>query len=328
MRTAALLPTPGDPFHVRWWLRNYERVWMGEVDELHVLVNGQPDDLSREYVRTLVEELGGRYAEWNGPGRISHGDALNILIQDCDADVVVLVEDDAPVRTSGAVAAGLLQVQSGAWDVVSSPRESMSPELADAAREKWGECRSYDGSTGHGMWPAFVFARRDTLLATSRHYGERSWGRNQVVPGLGHTVRGEAAVVDTFGSTAFELRDAFQVLDVPQYKGPWGWERWLDRGHDIPWFHIGSLSSSGYLVLEVAGFAEGRTLTDEQELGEWSHRISWWERFLRTAGDFLPDRQTRYRRNLDRLGDRMGVEGWRIEAWDRIVDRMVTWEES
>lgn len=325
MKTAALLPTPGDPFHVLYWLRNYERIWIGEVDELRVLVNGQPDAEARACIRRAVERVGGVYDERQE--RMPHGHALNILIQDTDADVVVLVEDDAMVRRPQAISEGLASILSYGFDVVSSPRQSMSPELQDAAVARWGECVASDGATGHGMWPAFVFARRDALLATDRGYGERAWGTGMTVPGLHHTVTGTTCVVDTFGATAFQLRDSVRVKDLPQFKGPWRWEDWLDCGCDMTWFHIGSLSSSGNLVAEVAEFAEGRTLTDEMELGEWSHRIHWWDRFLRTAGDEYPEGQVRYRANVVRLMERMGVSEDRIRNWDGIVDRVISWDE-
>ena len=34
-KSAALLPTPGDPFQVLYWLRNYERIWRGEAWSAH-----------------------------------------------------------------------------------------------------------------------------------------------------------------------------------------------------------------------------------------------------------------------------------------------------
>lgn len=330
MKSAALLPTPGDPFQVAYWLRNYERVWRGEVDELIVHVNAQPVDEARAFIREQVERFPeGRYLEWNGGGRMSHGDSLNILVGECDADLVVLIEDDTPVRRSGAIRHYLLDVFSGATDVVASPRGSMTPELQQAALERWGEIRTEDGSSGHGMWPAFVFCRLQTLLDTDRHFGERAWSPGRDVAGLRYTIQGsEQAVADTFGATAFQLRDRCHVLNVSQWKGPWGWQGWLDEGLPFPWFHIGSLSSSGNLVLETAELMEGRLLSEEQELGEWSHRVHWWARFLRFAGDALPDLQENYRRNLTRLCDVMGIDDWRIRAWGDVVNRMVTWEEQ
>ena len=61
MKSVALLPTHGDPFMLRHFLVNYDRVWRGEVDELHVLVSGQPDPevMSEEAIKAahLINEL-------------------------------------------------------------------------------------------------------------------------------------------------------------------------------------------------------------------------------------------------------------------------------
>ena len=110
--------------------------------------------------------------------------------------------------------------------------------------------------------------------------------------------------------------------------GPWTWHETLNSGYDPAWFHIGSLSSSGNLVLDVAELTGARKLTDPDERGEWGHRLNWWERFLRTAGSALPDHQVRYRQNLDRLMDAMGVADVWIRRWDDICARMITWDDS
>jgi len=326
VKSAALLPTPGDPFQVLYWLKNYERVWRGEVDELHVLVNGQPDDRSREVIRAQVERVGGIYSECGVTG--GHGQALAVLVDQCDADIVVLVEDDALVRRSGKIASLVAQIGSGTVDVIGSPRGAMSQELVDAAKEKWGLCFSECGDHGHGMWPAFVFTRRECLLATDQNYAARGWTKGETVSGLGYVVGDQEVAADTFGATAFQLRDLYRVAPEPQHKGPWTWRETLNSGYDPAWFHIGSLSSSGNLVLEVAELTGARKLTDPDERGEWGHRLNWWERFLRTAGPVLPDHQARYRQNLDRLMEVMGVADVWVRRWDQICDEMVTWDDS
>lgn len=326
MKTAALLPTPGDPYRALYWLRHFES-WRDKVDELRVFSSGQHNLVAREVIREAVEGVGGVYDERDD--LVPHGIALGILVQDCDADVVMLCEDDAFVRQPSAVAETLAFLRSGDVDVVASPRQSMTPELADAAVRRWGECSvPHDGATGHGMWPAFVFARRDALLATDRNFSNWSWGTGQRVPGLDHVVVGPTAVVDTFGSAAFQLREHFRVCDVPQFKGPWRWEEWLDAGVEMPWFHAGSLSSSANLLAETPEFMDGRTMTTDQEVGEWSHRLSWWLRMFETTYQAMPDdANERYMKNFQRLADRVGINREQMRVWDDVVDRMVTWDE-
>lgn len=329
MKTAALVPTPGDPFLVRHWLVNCERVWREEVDEVRVLVTGQPNAAARKYIREHVEAVGGTYTERVTGGLVTHGNALNILITDTDADVVVLLEDDVRVRSSGELKRCLDLIREDEVDVVGSPRVSMTPNLQHAAHERWGGGRLIDYSEGHGMWPAFVFARRECLLSTDRDYGERAWGHGMVVPGLRYKVEEDTAVSDTFGGTAFQLRDRYRVRDVPQWKGPWHWGWWLNSNKPMGWFHIGSLSSSYNLAgEELPDFSDGRTLTDGQELGEWAHRLHWWRRCLRLHGRELPEHAERYQRHFERLRQRMGVRHELIDGWDEIIHRMVTWDEA
>jgi hypothetical protein len=73
---------------------------------------------------------------------------------------------------------------------------------------------------------------------------------------------------------------------------------------------------------------DGRRLTEEMELMEWGHRVHWWERFVRYAGDDLPRHQENYRRNVARMREVMGVEQRFVDHWETIVDRLVSWDET
>ncbi len=42
MTRAALLPAGKDPFLLAYWLRNY-KTWMRYVDEIYIVVCGEPD---------------------------------------------------------------------------------------------------------------------------------------------------------------------------------------------------------------------------------------------------------------------------------------------
>lgn len=335
MKTAALLPTPGDPFLVRHWLVNCERVWRGDVDEVRVLVTGQPVREAADYIREHVEAIGGIYTERSTGGMVPHGIALNILISDTDADAVVLLEDDVRVRRSGKIRSYLRGIEDGNWDVAMSPRVSMTPGIEQAARERWVTPKLPDDCDGHGAWPAFVFARRTDLLATDRDFGERAWGGGMTVPGLGFYVQpGKTECADTFGGAAFQLRDRCRVQDIPQWKGPWLWPEWLAREMNMAWFHVGSLSSSSNLGADWDGpgrgfeFSDARTLDDYFEIGEWAHRLHWWKRCVDLYGHELPAHAERYLANWERLRERMGVPHDRIEGWRTTVDQMITWDEA
>jgi len=334
MKTAALLPTPGDPFLVKHWLNNCREVWRDEVDEVHVLVGGQPVTEARDYIREACALAGATYHERLTGGLVPHGVALNILISDCDADAVVLLEDDVRVRHSRAIEEMFAKIERDEYDVCASPRVSMTPNLEQAAKARWGGGILQDYAEGHGMWPAFVFAKREALRATDRDFGERSWGEKMVVPGLRYRVpEGEVAVCDCFGGTAFQLRDRCRVLDIPQWKGPHLWKSQLAaQDADMHWFHCGSLSSSSNLCADWDGpggfeFMEGRTLTDPDEIAEWSHRLNWWRRCATTHAHELPELSNVYGTNWHRLRERMGVPVSEINRWTPVINDLITWRE-
>jgi hypothetical protein len=326
VKTAALLPTPGDPFLVRHWLRHCE-LWRDEVDELRVLVGGQDDREACDYIRAHVEELGGIYMERQTGGRVAHGDALGILVAETGAESVVLLEDDAYVRFGGEIAQHFDFLRGGSCDVVASPRVSMSENLESAAESRWPREPLADSSKGHGMWPAFVFAYREHLLDTDRRFAPEQWAQGLRVPGLRYTVpAGESAFTDTFGSMAFQLRDKRRVLDVPQWKGPRMWAAWLAGAVRMGWFHIGSLASAGNLGgHEPPGFQLGNQA--ENEVEEWAHRLGWWRRCLDLYGHELPGFADRYAKNWERLRGHLGVLLSAVNGWRPLDDRMVTWAE-
>lgn len=340
MKSAALLPSHGDPFCLKHLLVNYERVWKGEVDDLYVLISGQPDQEVCAYMRQLIEDAGAHCVGAVGP-TMDHGVALRLLAEHAvvphhgvNAEIIVLVESDARVIKSGAVAERVARIGSGEVEVIGSPRISMDSRLHDACVQRWGPSKvcTPDGCEGYGLWPCFVFVWAEALLyETDRNYGARGWLEGEEVAGLGMRAQ-DGWCADTFGAAAFQLRARHGISPDVQYKGPWRWQEWLDAGHDIPWFHTGSLSSwGGSGGLTVDGDSElqdGRWLTSIEELYEWGHRVHWWRRFLQHAGDDLPRQQENYLRNIERLCGVMGVGPQHEERWARVVDRLVTWDES
>ncbi len=216
MRRAALLPTPGDPFLVAYWLRNF-RVWRREVDVLRVLVNGQADCHALDLIAAEVAAAGGEF-DWL-PEMTDHGVLLGELIDGCDADTVLLVEDDAYVRNPQMVAACFQRIERGEVEVVGSPRGCASAFLLERAERRWPELPATGTEdTGHALWPSFLFARRETLLATDRNFGAQSWQAGELVPGL-RARAPEPVSADTFVATSYQLRDRrVPIALVPQYR--------------------------------------------------------------------------------------------------------------
>lgn len=320
---AALLPTPGNPFLVEHWLRNYDQVWRSEVDELRVCVNGQTDPEVRAFIRSRVELRGGIYHEF-GQFLSGHGEVLTILVDATEADTLMLVEDDCLVRRPDAVASRFRRIEAGEVDVIGSPRGSMTGGVHDRAAKLFPlNDTPRDGGAGFGMWPSFVFVRRDALLATDRNYASTGWAPGDYVPGLDFHVSGEECA-DTFGAMAFQLRRQFRVANDSQWKGPDTWREWLDKGFDPEWFHIGSLSSTGNLAVEPVRDVPVPSVYDK---GQWGHRLYWMWRYGETVADSWPERADLYRANVQTLRDDLQLSDDDVMQWHDTVNELITWDE-
>jgi hypothetical protein len=284
--TAALLPTPGDPKLARYWLNNYRQKWQGEVDELHVLINGSA---SAEH---LYRSVGARVTVINR--KLGHGQAMRALLDDCSAETVVFVEDDAFVREPGAISERLRLAGSGC--VVGCPRGGMDPVIGQAAETKWGPVVGPDGSSGHGLWPAFLFARRSDLMDTDRRFESWTWSQGEPIPGLGFQVP-SSMTTDTMTAVAFQLRDRVPIVLDVNYK-----ELYQKQfPGSAPWFHAGGLSNDPDSAREGMG--------DSNEGRDWAHRFWWWRRIGYDHREQIA---------------RAGVD---VDYWTPIIEPWINWDE-
>jgi len=327
---SALLQLPGNPFILRYWLRNYEAVWKGEVDELRVFVNGNPRADQVQAMRRLVQDTGGIFTAQEG--RLVHGQATRILIGETEATDVLLIEDDAFVRQPGAIDRAFVDAECGA--VVGSPRGGMDPAIEQAARDKWGpDPEGPDGSSGYGLWPCFMFGPRHVLDEVKDGFSSQSWPAGQVIPGLGCWF-GFETHTDTTTSSAFRLREAGIPL---VYEGQWK-ELWMKdlsamqekAGYDPPWFHSGGLSNENlYLVTEVpeGAFGVRPNIGGTLEGTDWAHRIWWWRRCIETApDDFFPEVGGHILNQLLTLENYCNVFE-DVDRWEQMLPAWITWEE-
>jgi hypothetical protein len=285
VKTAALLPTPGDPLLARYWVRNYEQVWKGEVDRLVVFVNGHSAAVP------IYEETGAEV--FYTPVFVGHGQAMRFLLGAgmIEDEALVFVEDDAFVREPGAIRSRLERAYQG--EVIGCPRGGMDPAIAEAATEKWGPVVGPDGSSGHGLWPAFLFARRDAFLATDRRFESTTWQTGERVPGLGYRVP-RPMTTDTMTSVAFQLRDRFPItLDV-NYKEM---DQKVFPG-SAPYFHAGGLSNDPHSIREGIS-------PESNEGRDWAHRFWWWRR----------------------IGHDYDPKGQDVDYWTPIIEPWINWNE-
>lgn len=298
---AALLPTPGNPAMLAYWLRNYA-TWREYVDELVVCINGSAEP---ETCREMVEAAGGlAIVERHSMG---HDGALRSLQANTKAEHIVLCEDDAYVRKPKYVDWAFESIEIGHVDIIGSPRhEDYFGQFMD-----WGPFDPADQAEfRHGLWPAFLFLRRNDLQATDWRFGDQRWDVGEFVRGLERRVTPEDAAyvgiapdyihLDTLFGTTFQLRGAGLSVELVHHVRLYdakATEEWINE--DPPWFHVTGLSTLGDI-----NRAELPDMDDRG--GLWTRRVAWWLRCGVDVGDFI------------RRVNAADLDAWgrRFDAWE------------
>jgi hypothetical protein len=333
---AALLPTPGDPFLLSYWLRNLA-TWRDYVDEVIVCVNGQSNPDVVAYDRRIIEEAGGRmiYSEQT----LGHDGAMLRLLEETRADVVVLCEDDAYVRHPSEVLLAFDKIEVGYADIVGSPRHE---DYAGQAME-WGPYVAGDlAELRHGLWPAFLFARRSDLLNTDQKFGDRGFPRGGAIPGWGPVtaeacdfigIAAEFVHLDTFFATTFQLRAKGLRVDLQHHVRLYdakATEDWL--AEDPPWFHVTNLSTISYVVPNA--HTPGSHIYPVEEIpdcgpggGLWTRRVAWWQRTWLRADDEAREALPGYLDHLERFIEATGMSEDDLAGWAERFEPWVTWND-
>lgn len=347
MTRAAFLPTPGDPFLLRFWLDFFETRWGDEVDALYADIN-VPPWIDRDALRACEAMLRrGGYLKCETIITTScmsdHGTSINRMLQSCSQDMVLLCEDDAPVIKHGMVSRCFDAIEEGKCDIVGSPRMSCPPVIYEASKAKYGLTGQPPTDIGPNWWPCFFFVRRSDLLRTDRNFSARGWKPGEVIEGLGITAT-EPIGGDTFVWASIQLRamglkarELCQYHSYPHDLDLWRSQRHLWDGH-APWLHIGSLSClvgtahDQYMFADPTLFAKyiGRLREHTDKCSstrlELTRRYAWvnliWERTHQRLQDLGPLRD-RWYQNLnaciDGLGLDRGVMGSLVLAYKELL---------
>ena len=302
MSRAVLLPTPGDPFLLQYWLELYKRYWKNSVDSLYVYVNSEiPDDVII-FNAELLDEVGAKQILWANT-MIDHGKALEELLKLVDEDYVLLIEDDGFIFNGAKVEASFLHLEQGPYKVVASKRGSCSQSILDMATIKWD--LNYDGfgDTGCNFWPNFLFIDTKILKSIGGHFGSSDWQAGEMVEGLDMRTP-EFAVGDTFVSASLRIRAELDKLipvephqplrgDTliwyePQYHG--ATDDMVDYNKrqgvwnpECCWTHAGSLSTGVMNLLNLEKDLPKNMANTEQEKLELERRVMYWQIFWENA---------------------------------------------
>lgn len=308
MSRAAILPFPGDPFLLYYWLSLFDKYWKNEISTLYIYLNSPIE----EGVVRYIKEICMRYPQVNlqyNPTQIDHGEAINRSLDIVQEEYIMLVEDDGFVFKSGQVDVCFSYLESGHYDIVGSKRGSCHTEILKRARAIWG--LDYDGlgDQGPNFWPNFFFIKKELLLKTDRNFCGKAWKKGDVIPALAgpdgnYHVQNDIVYSDTFVNTSLQLRSMVpqkRILCLPQYHGhPDDIEHYEKRtpytlfDGRASWCHIGSLSSGvGGLLTDRVGRQLTRRLLDppktndtlpkycntDFERREFERRVQWWQKF-------------------------------------------------
>jgi hypothetical protein len=302
MSRAVLLPTPGDPFLLQYWLNLYKHYWKNAIDGLYVYVNSSiPDDVV-EFNGELLDAAGAKRVLWANT-MIDHGRALEELLIHVDEDHLMIIEDDGFIFRSGKVDAAFQRLERSKYRIVASKRGSCSPNIMEMASEKWDLRYDGLGDQGCNFWPNFLFIDTALLKSIGGHFGASAWQAGEMIEGL-EMRTGPFANGDTFVSASLRLRAALDKLDhvapdeslksdsyiwyEPQYHGNTDDMPDHDKGEgiwspDCYWTHAGSLSTGITNLLDIERPLPKNLANTEQEKLELERRIMYWEIFWENA---------------------------------------------
>jgi hypothetical protein len=326
---AAILPFPGDPFLLHYWLENFYAKWSDEITKLYIICNTPAEAKVVEYLEFLCTEDPDKIDYTFIDHHIQHGDAIRIGLEKATEEFVMLVEDDAYIIKQGTVDRCFYAIESGQYDIVAGKRGSCDREILIAAQNKYGLAYEGEGDQGPNFWPNYFFSRRELLLATDRDYNSRAWVQGDKIAPLGdYEVVAPVIASDTFVSTSLQLRAMVpeaRICYMNQYHGhPDDYKHFEEHRYlfdgQAPWCHIGSLSSgvSGAIMDD-----QGRSIAKrkrEEPHGptvlpsawcdinsdfskmEWERRVQWWLTFWeRRDPAELVEYADLYKKGLDRI---------------------------
>lgn len=319
MSRAVLLPTPGDPFLLHYWLENYKRYYADEVNHLYVFLNTAFEKDIVDYALSLIENTPNATSIYVDH-QIEHGDGINRLLDECKEDLVMLAEDDGYVFKKGLIDKCFRKIEEGRADLVGSKRQSCSSEISGEAKIFWNLSYEGYGDQGCNFWPCFLFTSKENLIKTDRRFGARSWKQGDTVEALGnYVIKGKEAVGDTLVNTSLQLRAmGLRIETLPQYHGsPYDLDEHAKNSGlwdgVAGWVHTGSLSSgiNGVLIDDELRPLGNKKIqypefpnychTDGERL-EWERRVQWWQMFYDfSEPDKIVELRDSYGKAINRL---------------------------
>jgi len=100
---AAILPYPGDPFLLHYWLELFYRVWSDEIDKLYIICNTPVEKQVAEYIEFLCTEGDDNKIDFTFiDHHIQHGDAIRMGLEKATKDVENKKTQEVPIDLKDA----------------------------------------------------------------------------------------------------------------------------------------------------------------------------------------------------------------------------------
>lgn len=256
MSRAVFMSAGGDSFIALFALKLFQERWYNEVDSFYICYNNNchvPDAVVEEFKSVVSKDAKVKLIFF--PSGIGNGKPIDEMLKVATEDLVMLLEDDGFIFTSGIVDKCFKRIESGEVDAVGSPRFSCGFEVSKLLKEKYNLDYSGDGDRGPNFWPNFFFCKREDLLKTDRNFASFVFEKGKFYPELGGEITEDGQYGDTFVWACVQMRNlGVRFGSVPQkHASPYEFDDKLNsKGNwvsPIEWIHGGSLSTSwgGYL---------------------------------------------------------------------------------
>lgn len=276
MARVVILPTPAHYYQLDFWLDNFCKNCIDEVDRLVVVINS---NTKKHLLNKLIRKHDNEKIQYKIFEKlIDHGNAIDEGLNEADEnDEICLLEDDLFITRKGELLKNFDLLKR--FDVVASPRGSCCDEITQRSIRKYKLKQKKEGDIGVNFWPCMLFSKAKYLLETDRNFKAKMWCKGEVLKEL-ELVLKEDCYGDTFVNTSIQLRaKGLRFFEIPQYHlNNMDADNYSRKKYAFSkkagYFHVGSLSGG------VEGLIAGScTWNTEQERKELARRYYFFKLF-------------------------------------------------
>jgi hypothetical protein len=204
-----------------------------------------------QMITTRLHEIGADLVPVPGLQHpLSHGEAMRRLVEYCEDDHVLLIDEDCLFLRPGEVERAFALIEGGECDIVAPAVDDATPEIVAHSKRAFG----LDAPPHFAPCP--FYAAREVLVGTDLEFGERSWQQGDVIPLL-DLVCQQQEFMPTFIWTSIQMRArGARARHLVRHDGP------DDPASDFflespPWVHIGALAQGRDVLVDEEGIMIG-----------------------------------------------------------------------